>query len=423
MGYNCLYMDQVGLLDCNNFFVSCERLFRPDLVGKPVVVLSSNDGCIVARSQEVKTMGVPMGIPLFQARQLVDMSQVTLFSSNFPLYRDLSLRVMQALKREVGSCEVYSIDESFFSLPAAITESEVAAIRAAVTYQTGIPVSIGVGATKTLAKVGSKLAKKSGGVRIVSKTLWQTEASVYPLEDIWNLGRATAKRLRTYDIATPAAFMALSRAWVLRQFGVLGCRLYDELHGISAYGVDTHEHDIAQSIASTRSFAHASNERSALESAVAYHLTHVAEKLRQQDLVPSWLTIELRPSRHGDFAYRKGSVTVPLSEPTNSTTPLLKSALAGLAALYEPRVPYKKAGVTAGGLIPASYVQPMLLGATSAPTEEHALDTVADTINQRFGVGTVRPAIVLDTRLKSSAALRSPSYTTVWKDIPRVHAS
>ncbi len=365
-------------------------------------------------------MGVPMGIPLFQARQLVDMTEVTLFSSNFPLYRDISNRVMRALKREVGSCEVYSIDESFFSLPAAVTESEVAAIRAAVMKQTGIPVSLGVGVTKTLAKVGSKLAKQSGGVCILSEATWQLEATQYPLESIWNLGRATARRLREHTITTPAAFMALPRSWVQEQFGVLGCRLYDELHGVSVYGIGTHTHEIAQSIASTRSFAHASSEREDLESAVAYHLTHVAEKLRQQDLVPSWLTVELCPSRHGDFAYRKGSVTVPLSLPTNSTTQLLKSALTGLATLYEPGVPYKKAGVTVGGLIPTSYVQPMLLGAL--PIEETTLDSVADAINQRFGAGTVRPAVIVGNRLKSSAALRSPSYTTVWRDIPRARA-
>ncbi len=412
----------IGLLDCNNFFVSCERLFRPDLAFKPVVVLSSNDGCIVARSQEVKAMGVPMGIPLFQARQLVDMTAVTLFSSNFPLYRDMSARVMRVLQHAIDTCEIYSIDESFFTLPASITESEVAEIRATVMRQTGIPVSIGVGATKTLAKVGSKLAKKSGGVRIVSAAVWQTEAATYPLEDIWNLGRATARRLRTYHVATPAAFMALSRSWVQEQFGVLGCRLYDELHGVSVYEVGVNTHEVAQSIASTRSFARASSERSALESAVGYHLTHVAEKLRQRSLVPSWLTIELRPSRHGDFAYKKGSVTVPLLEPTTSTTLLLKSALAGFATLYEPGVPYKKAGVTAGGLIPESYVQPLLFHTSGTPVADSQLDSVADAINLRFGAGTVRPALVLDTPLKSSAALRSPSYTTLWKDIPSLKA-
>jgi DNA polymerase V len=148
----------------------------------------------------------------------------------------------------------------------------------------------------------------------------------------------------------------------------------------------------------------------------------VAEKLRERALVPSWLSIELRPSRHGDFAYRRGSITVSVLEPTNNTTELLKVALRGVDALFESRVPYKKAGVTAGGLIPESYVQPMLLGAAPGIAPGKVLDTVADSINDRFGAGTIRPAIILDNRLKSSAALRSPSYTTAWKDIPRVQA-
>ncbi len=412
----------IGLMDCNNFFVSCERLFRPDLVGKPVAVLSSNDGCIVARSQEVKDMGLPMGLPLFQAKQLVDMRGVTLFSSNFPLYRDISSRVMRALAAEVGPCEAYSIDESFFELSTKTSAEELQKIRDNIMRVTGIPVSIGLAPTKTIAKAASKLAKKSGGSRTLSVEAWQQEAETYPVADVWNLGRATAKALTEFGITSVAAFMAQDPAWVDRQFGIMGRRLQDELRGISVYAVSSNSHVLRQSLASTRSFAKATNDQAALESAVAYHLTHVAEKLRAQKLVATWLSVELRAGRHSDFAYRKGSVLVELTNPSNTTTELLRHAVAGMEALYERGVPYKKAGVVAGGLLPESFVQPSLFREVAAARPERGVDAVTDLLNKRFGPGTIRPGNILDSRPKTSAALRSPSYTTVWKDIPTIHA-
>ncbi len=415
-------MGAIGLLDCNNFFVSCERLFRPDLVGKPVAVLSSNDGCIVARSQEVKDMGIPMGLPLFQVKQLVDVSQITFFSSNFALYRDISSRVMQTLAEEVGPCEVYSIDEAFFNVRENVTEEELMAIRGRLMQKTGIPVSIGIAPTKTIAKAASKLAKKQGGVKRLKLEDWQTEAASYPLGDVWNLGRATLRSLGTFGVTSVTAFIAADPLWVDSQFGVMGRRLQDELRGMQIYNVSQNSDTLRQSLASTRSFAKATNEQGALESAVAYHLTHVAEKLRQQKLVASWLIIELRASRHGDFAYRKGSVVVELSVPTNTTTELLKEAIAGMAKLYEHGVPYKKAGVVAGGLMPESFVQPNLFETVTTPSASRTVDTVTDLLNQRFGPGTVRPGNILDSRPKTSAALRSPHYTTSWNDIPTIAA-
>ncbi len=419
-------MQYVGLLDCNNFFVSCERLFRPDLVGKPVAVLSSNDGCIVARSQEVKDMGIPMGLPLFQAKQLTDMSSVTLFSSNFPLYRDISSRVMQCLAEEVGECEVYSIDEAFFKVSSTITDTELQRVRQVIMQKTGIPVSIGVAATKTLAKVGSKLAKKQGGTKILETADWRKVAETFALEDIWNLGRATVRTLREHSVTTPAAFMALDPAWVRSQFGVMGCRLQDELKGTAVYTVATNSNVLRQSLASTRSFAKTTNDEGSLKSALTYHLTHVAEKLRTQKIAASWLVVELRAGRHSDFAYRRGTVLVPLVAPSNSTVTLLATVMDGFGELFERGVPYKKAGVVAGGLVPVSFIQPDLFAATAPTTAVanawSAVDAVTDSLNRRFGGGTIRPGSILDRRPKTNASLRSPSYTTVWKDIPTVRA-
>ncbi len=414
----------VGVMDCNNFFVSCERLFRPDLVEKPVAVLSSNDGCIVARSNEVKDMGIPMGIPLFQAKQLVDMRPVTLFSSNFTLYRDLSRRVMAMLAAEVGACEVYSVDEAFFTVPVAITEAELHALRTHISKTTGIPVSIGVGATKTIAKVAVEQEKRGSGVCLLRDDDWRAVAADYACHEVWNIGRATAAALREVDITTVAELLAADRSWVAKRFGVAGCRLYDELSAVSVHQVTPNSDDIRQSLTSSRSFAESTSQLSELESALSYHVVEVAKKLRQQRLLTDRLIIIARPSRHGDFAYQRGSFEVPLLRPSNVTSELLSAALAGLRANFDSRVPYKKAGVVAGGLVPESFRQ---VGLFDQAVEQHRtagqrVDSITDRLNTRFGAGTIRPAVILASGTKVSAKLRSPSYTTVWKDIPTVQA-
>ena len=409
----------IGLMDCNNFFVSCERLFRPDLVGKPVAVLSSNDGCIVARSQEVKAMGVPMGIPLFQAKQLVDMSAVTLFSSNFTLYRDISRRVMHVLSEEVGEAEVYSVDEAFFTLPDNTTGADLATLRQRVMVKTGIPVSIGLAATKTRAKIASELAKQGEGVTRLDADTWPAVAEAYQCGEVWNIGRSTATKLREAGVKTCAELLARERAWLGQQFGIAGCRLYDELSGIAVHPVTYNTDRIRQSVTSTRSFATVTTDYDELASAVSYHVVEVAKKLRQQKLYPSRLHVVARASRHSDFRYQKGSVEVALPTPTNETQSLLQHALQGLVELYAVGVPYKKAGIVASGLMPDTVCQGDLF---TSPVEASSspLDTVTDTLNQRFGAGTIRPAIVRGSGPRTSALLRSQHYTTAWSDIPSV---
>jgi DNA polymerase V len=197
-------MHYIGLMDCNNFFVSCERLFRPDLLKKPVAVLSSNDGCIVARSQEVKELGIPMGAPYFMVRAICKKEGVTLFSSNFRLYRDISARVMHALCEEVDTFEVYSIDEAFFSIEETVTEEEVLLLRERIMQKTGIPVSFGIARTKTIAKAAGDHAKKESGVSILDATLWETKISEIPCGSIWGIGRQTSAKLTKLGINTVA---------------------------------------------------------------------------------------------------------------------------------------------------------------------------------------------------------------------------
>lgn len=413
-------MQYIGLLDCNNFFVSCERLFRPDLAHKPVAVLSSNDGCIVARSQEVKAMGVPMGIPLFKAKQLVDMSKVTLFSSNFTLYRDLSARVMQTLAAEVGKIDVYSIDEAFFAVDEEMA-ADAEGIRRRLTKITGIPVSIGLSKTKTLAKVASEIGKKERGVCLLSMKEWQTIAPEFPCGEVWGLGRATTDALQQLGVRTAAQFMALERSFVRARFGVAGERIFDELHGVPVYTTDEAP-DERQSVTSSRSFAKTTTCLADVQSAVAYHVAHASQKIRQRQLAATMMYVELRASRHSDFAYRQSGVEVPLPQPTNSTTDLTQRALAAVANCFDPQVPYKKAGVTLVGLVPERYIVPSLFGTTEAHITHKTIDAVVDSLQRRFGFNALHSAAILPNRDRSSAALRSASYTTAWGDIPTVKA-
>jgi len=411
----------IGLMDCNNFFVSCERLFRPDLLRKPVAVLSSNDGCIVARSQEIKDLGIPMGIPYFKVKDICEKSGATLFSSNFTLYRDISSRVMQTLASQVGPCEIYSIDEAFFDIDDACTESDVLAIRARVMQDVGLPVSIGVASTKTLAKQASSMAKKGNGVCILKDTA-QEEIGEAQCSSVWGLGRQTSAKLREMGVVTISDFLKLDLAVIRRHFGVAGERIRSELNGIVVHELGKNSEDIQQSIMSTRSFEKTTHALHELESAVAYHVSFIAEKLREKKLLASRLHVSIQASRHGDFFMRRGSAEVVLEKPTSSTSMLLKEALKQVGNFYDGEVPYKKAGVVVSGLMPQFYLTGSLFEPKLDTYEEEVLDSVADLINDKYGHGTVRTGVILQSGARGSAKLRSKEYTTRWKDIPSVSA-
>ncbi len=411
----------IGLMDCNNFFVSCERLFRPDLLKKPVAVLSSNDGCIVARSQEIKDLGVPMGIPYFQVKDVLVKNNAVLFSSNFTLYRDISTRVMQTLTSEVGICEIYSIDEAFFEVSDNVTEEEILQLRATIMKHVGLPVSIGVAPTKTLAKLASSMAKKGNGASILNTDI-QERIGSSPCSSVWGLGRQTTTKLRELGVKTIGDFLSLDRAVIRKHFGVGGDRIYSELQGVSVYDIGHNSEDIQQSIMSTRSFEKTTKNIEDLESAVAYHVSEVAGKLREKKLLASHLTVIIQASRHGDFMLRKGVSQAVLNLPTSSTQELLKEALAQVHKLYDDEVPYKKAGIVVGGLMPEVYVTDTLFSDTSSKQDTSVLDVVTDSLNEKFGRGTIRSGIILKNGARGSAKLRSKEYTTSWKDIPTVRA-
>ncbi len=419
-------------MDCNNFFVSCERLFRPDLLGKPVAVLSSNDGCVVARSQEVKDLGVQMGVPYFEIKDMCMKQKVTFFSSNFALYRDISSRVMSAMKSEFDTYEIYSIDEAFFEIGKDVTEEEMAQIRARIIQKTGIPVSIGVATTKTLAKVANSIAKKRHGrltmsaiqgVCIMDEGLWENTQKDLMCGSIWGIGRQTSASLSRHKIYTVSDLLKQDKAFIKQLLGIVGERIIMELSGTSVYAIGAVIDEEQQSYTSTRSFSSPIRDKSTILSALGYHVAHLAEKLRNDKCTTSKIGIVARGSRFGEFTLRTGSTHSVLSVPTNDTFTLTKEVIRLFDSIYDSEIPYKKAGVIVSGIESIDNRTESLFSSSVTNNKTDKLNIVTDTLNERFGAGTVRTGITLKTeKWKSSKKLVSKEYTTNWNEIASVKA-
>lgn len=414
----------IGLMDCNNFFVSCERLFRPDLLKKPVIVLSSNDGCVVSRSQEVKDMGIPMGIPFFQIKDICKKQGISVFSSNFALYRDISHRVMTVLKDMHPDRAIYSIDEAFFTIPEGITNTELLAQKVRILKETGIPVSFGIAPSKTLAKAVNVVAKKGTGVCIFNQEVWENHVQSMSCGSIWGIGRETTKLLASVGITTVADLMSKDRSFIQKLLGVPGERLFFELQGKSVFSLGDVPDSIQGSYTSTRSFGVPVRTKATLFSALSYHLERVSEKLRSDHVMAHTLTIIARGSRYGDFAHRVSSASVLLETPTQQTIPLLRAAGELLDTLYDPEIPYKKAGVVVGGIVPKDAITKTLFSAPEDIKNDDTLDGVTDTLNRRYGIGTLTHGCSLG-RKKWQASYEhiSPEYTTNWGEIVTVKAT
>lgn len=415
-------MKWIGLLDCNNFFVSCERLFRPDLAGKPVVVLSSNDGCIVARSQEVKDMGIPMGVPYFQVKDTLKKADTAVFSSHFALYRDISRRVFEVMRQELDTVQQYSVDEAFFALSETNPEPLLERLVSRVQRDVGIPVSVGLATTKTLAKYANSVAKKSGQVYILEPDEWSKQQPTVALKDIWGVGGQLELRYKKHDLNTVADLLRADPSRIARLFGVAGTRLCSELAGTSVYSLET-VRSVQKSILSSRSFRAASTEYAVVADAVAYHIRHAAADLRSMQLQASRLRVFIYPSRHGDFMLQGGTAEIVLDEPTDDTLTLVVQADRLLQRIFNTGVPYKKAGVQLGGFVPKNLRQASLFAENTAldtdtNTGGAALTQVLDTVNARAGkevlsVGGYLRSGEWGVRLDA----RSPAYTTRWSDI------
>ena len=413
-----------GLVDCNNFYVSCERLFNPRLANRPVVVLSNNDGCIIARSNEAKELGIAMGTPFFKAASFLRHHRVKVFSSNYPLYGDMSWRVMTTLQKLEPEVEVYSIDEAFIRLPISpltdLTEYGHK-IRATVRQHTGIPVSIGFGPTKTLAKVANRFAKKENkyhGVCNLSSISPEPFLSRCPVDDIWGIGRRYNEKLRQQGIISGLDLIKCDDDWIRRRLTISGLRTATELRGISC--IELEKEGKNKSIASSKSFGYQVESLAELREATATYVTQAAVKLRLQQSLAGCLQVYLTTNRFSRtqpcYAAKK---IINLPEPLADTGILIKMALQGLEKIYRPGLRYQKTGVVLSHLVPASRRQLNLF--TKPDKTRDKLMAALDRINGRWGRFTVQHgAAGFIKPWQHRQEMKSPAYTTRWTDLPQV---
>jgi DNA polymerase V len=411
----------IALLDCNNFFVSCERLFRPDLRNRPVVVLSSNDGCVVARSQEIKDKGISMGVPYFQIKDTLAAMQAAVFSSNFALYREVSRRVFSVLREEVDIIEQYSIDEAFFVLGEEPIQA-AGVIKQRVEKQVGIPVSIGIAQSKTRAKYVNDRAKKTTGLACMDASAWNAVAPTIPLHSIWGVGGRLSARYRAVGLETVADLCAASPNFLQHRFGKPGLQLQAELSGVSVLPVTPHL-EAQKSIMSSRSFAHAVTDSTSVHDAVAYHVRHIAADLRAAKLVTACISVSIRPSRHGAYALAGGTATHTLPVPTHDTFTLLAHARTLTDTLYRKGIPYQKAGVYCHDLR-SEMATTRTLFSDLETTAMTPIWQAVDAVNLRAGRELIRVggSLAATTKWQPRRQTISPAYVTKWTDIPFVQA-
>ena len=436
-----------GLVDCNNFYVSCERVFNPSLRGKPVVVLSNNDGCIIARSNEAKAIGIPMGAPLHLYKTLIKQNKIFTYSSNYTLYGDMSSRVMSVLNYFIPNIEIYSIDEAFLNLKNFNIQSlqdEMFKIRERIYQWTGIPVSIGIGPTKTLAKLANKIAKKnsSNGVYILTVSTQLTHIlSDMKLEDIWGVSKGWGNRLRSIGINNPRQLQQANPRQIRTLISVVGERIIYELRGQPCLALE--EVINKKSITVSRSFGNMINDKDSLKKALANYVARAAEKLRYQDSVCGGIYVFINTNRfrERDLQY-SNSATINFDELTDSTTIIIEKSFKLLENLYRPKYNYKKIGVTLLGLKQKddgssdNYIIQGSLFIHNADQQIHMSRScdrmkLIDNINTKMGKMTIfhgSQGVIKNSRnIKSEpdkwrmrSCYKSPFYTTNWDDILKV---
>ena len=415
----------IALIDCNNFYASCERIFNPKLIGKPIVVLSNNDGCIIARSKEAKKLGIKMGEPYFKAKNIIEKNKVEVFSSNYSLYGDISQRVMETLSSFSSEVEIYSIDEAFLGLNG-FENYELKTycnhIRQTINKWVGIPVSIGVGPTKTLSKIANNLAKKNSnykGVCIlenkieIKKALNQTS-----IEDVWGIGRRLSIFLKKHNINTAHHFSEMDRGWIRKNMGVVGEKTYLELNGVSCLDLDLVPSD-KQSCCVSRSFSRPIEKLFDLEESISTYGSRVSEKIREEGLVAESMSIFVLTNHFNRREKQySNSIKLHLPFPTNNSIKIVKRSLEGIRKIYRPGYKYKKAGIILYGLSRQNVTKGLL------DYDREASDSIMQTIdkiNNRYGGETIKIAsegIKKIWRMKRENV--SPCYTTRFDELVEV---
>lgn len=417
-----------GLIDCNNFYASCERVFQPSLNGKAIVVLSNNDGCVIARSAEAKMLGIPMGEPAYKLKELIESNQVAVFSSNYVLYGDMSHRVMTTIAAFVPEMEVYSIDEAFLSLNGFenINLNDLGGkLVRTVIRNTGIPVSLGIAPTKTLAKVANKFAKKYKnykGVCVIDNDEKREKAlKLTNIGDVWGIGRQYTKKLEYYSVNTAWDFTQRSKAWVRQQMGVIGERTWLELRGISC--IETESPKSKKSICTSRSFGEKLTTIEPISEAVANFAAGCAEKLRVQKSTAAMINVFIHTN---PFATNQpqyyNQITIKLPVSSNDTTELIDYAIRGLKAIFKEGYKYKKAGVIVSEVTPERPLQADMFDIRNRTKYKKAM-LAMDSLNATYGRQKVKIAAQgFDRKWKLKNEKLSPCYTTSLKDILVVKA-
>ncbi len=421
-----------ALVDCNNFYASCEKLFDPSLRDLPIVVLSNNDGCVVARSAESKALGVPMGAPWFKLQSMAKQYGIRAFSSNYALYADMSNRVVEVLSAYTPNLEVYSIDESFLDL-SCFTDRDLIEygqqMRQRIFQWLGLPVCVGIAPSKTLAKLANHIAKKRAefdGVCDLSRIdQAQRERLLGEIEvgEVWGIGRQLQKRLQTMGIHSVRELRDADAAQLRQMVSVVLERTVRELRGISCLSLEEVV-SAKQQIMVSRSFGHYVYTEAELAASLSAYTARAAEKLRKQRSVVGALTVYLRtnPFKPETPQYQR-SVTIPLAEPTADTVLLTRAALKVLKHIFRLGFAYQKSGITLSELCPADKRQASLFQDETGEQRSQQLMATLDKINQKFGRSTVRlcsEGQSRDWRMKREKL--SPAYTTRWDELPLVQA-
>lgn len=417
-----------AIVDCNNFYVSCEQVFNPKLVGKPVVLLSNNDGCVVARSNEAKALGIKMGVPVFKISNLIKIHGVQVFSSNYALYGDMSQRTMNTLSGFTPDIEIYSIDEAFLDL-SQFKRYDLTdyghKIRSTIKQWLGIPVSIGIAETKTLAKIANKIAKKSikaDGVLDLTASPYQNRAlEITDVGDVWGIGRSYSRLLKEYGIHNALQLRDADDAFIKKGMGIVGVRLLQELRGGSCYALE-HFPPPKKGITVSRTFKNSIELLDELKEAVATYVSLGAEKLRREHSAAGVLMVFLMTNRFKKENYYINVETIRLPVATSDTSELIHYAHEGLKAIYREGYLYKKAGVMFKDLVPENQTQANLFNCRDFEHSKKLMQTLDD-INKKVGSDTLKYAAVgltSNQRWKTVFKRRSPSYTTNWDQLLKV---
>lgn len=416
-----------ALVDCNSFYCSCERVFNPKLNGKPIIVLSNNDGCAVSRTDEAKALGIKMGAVYFQIKDLIEKNKVHVFSSNYTLYGDMSARVMQVLSTFVPEMEMYSIDEAFLSFTGMkhynLTEYSKH-IRQTVLRHTGIPTCVGIGPTKVLAKIANKISKlkkeKTEGIFNLCDPDFRDKClRQFPVEDIWGVGHQSARKLHDLKIKTAYDLQRSDPDRIRRILTVTGARIVQELRGISCLDLATDIEDRKQ-IVSSRSFGKQVKDLVEIQESIANHVTNATEKLRSQNLICKNLTVFVQTNPFSKTEQYFNSASTNMMSGTSVTPKLIASAFKLLDRIYVPGYEYKKVGVMLNNLTKKEFIQTDFFGVHDSVNEDFYMDLI-DQINKHHGKNTVRfAASGVDQFWQMLSRMKSQCYTTRWSELLKV---